>query len=253
MIAVIIQARMGSSRLPGKVLEDLGGAPLLQYVIERASMARRPDVVVVATTQNQTDDRIGAFCLELGTIVFRGSEHDVLDRYYRAAEAIDANVIVRVTADCPFIDPDVLDRVVDAYLEGAYDYSSNAIQRTYPDGLDVEVLSFEALDHAWREAKLTSEREHVTPFIWKNPDLFRICHVTLDRDLSSLRWTVDEPLDLEFVRQVYDRLGNLAGTFRMKDVLELLNEEPELQHINAGIELNEGYRRSVENDRKIVG
>jgi spore coat polysaccharide biosynthesis protein SpsF len=157
--------------------------------------------------------------------------------------------VVRITADCPLLDPTVVDRVVLDYLDNDCDYASNTIERTYPDGLDTEVFSFAALERAWHQAKLLSEREHVTPYIWKHPDLFKLRQVTQPQDLSALRWTVDEPEDMEFARRVYDALYKPGRVFHMPEILRLLQQHPELQALNAGFELNEGYNKSVAQDR----
>lgn len=249
MVVVIIQARMGSTRLPGKVLKDIVGKPLLSHVVERVLAIQRVDQVIVATTTKEQDNSIVTLCTQLGVSCFRGSEEDVLDRYYQAAKWIGADVIVRITADCPLIDPVVSEKVVDAYLRGGCDYASNSLKRTYPDGLDTEVFSFEALEKAWREAKLPSEREHVTPYIWKNGNLFRLRNVMQKVNLSHLRWCVDEFEDLEFVRKVYERLYKPGRIFLMNDILKLLEQEPSLMDINAHIKCNEGYQKSLQKDK----
>ena len=249
MITAIIQARMGSTRLPGKTLMDISGHPMLWHVVNRARQIEALDEIVVATSDNASDDSIVAFCKQERIPCFRGDEDDVLDRYYQAAKWIGADVIVRITPDCPLIDPDVVDDVVKCYVDGDYDYVSNTDPPTFPDGLDTEVFSFEALERAWREAKLQSEREHVTPYIRKHPELFRIGNVTYGEDLSSMRWTVDEPQDLEFVRAVYDHLESMSSG--MADVLDVLKKHPELMEINAGIGRNEGYQKSVREDRSM--
>ena len=250
-IVAIIQARMTSSRLPGKVMADLAGRPLLDHVVKRAQRAHRLDLVTVATSDRPTDDVVACFCVERNIPYFRGSEEDVLDRYYQAARSFSAEVIVRLTADCPLLDPKVIDRVVRFFQAGDYDYVSIGIERTYPEGLDTEVLRWSALERAWREACLKSEREHVTPYLWKQPALFRLGNVKHKQDLSCLRWTVDRPQDLEFVRRVYDYLGP-DPTFGMEEVLALLRRHPELQTINAGIESNEGYTKSLREDAIII-
>jgi spore coat polysaccharide biosynthesis protein SpsF len=245
-VVAIIQARMSSSRLPGKVLADVCGKPMLWYVVTRAQQAARLDLVVVATSNEPSDDAIEKFC-ELNRIAcFRGSKDDVLDRYYRAANRFRADVIVRLTADCPLLDAAVVDKVVQTFLTGGYDYvSSNA---TYPDGLDTEVFSRRALARAWQEARLPSEREHVTPYINKHSTRFRLGSVTYHEDLSSMRWTVDEPEDLELVRRIYDYLAGKAS-FGMNDVLGLFRDHPELKMINVGFKRNEGYAESVKEDK----
>lgn len=246
----IIQARMASTRLPNKVLADLGGKPMLAQVVARVRRAATIDEVVVATSVGPQDDAVEGFCRREGIGCFRGSEDDVLDRYYQAAHAFDAAVVVRITADCPLHDPRVIDSVVSAFVPGETDYVSNSIERTFPDGLDTEVFSVAALERAWREATWSSEREHVTSYIWKHPDLFRIRQVTQSVDRSSMRWTVDEPRDLELVREVYRRLGDRE--FGQADVVRLLEDETLLATVNAGIVSNEGYLISLQKDR-IVG
>jgi len=248
-IVAIIQARMGSTRLPGKVMAEIAGKPMLWHVVYRVRQAQQVDEVVVATTDKTVDQAIIDFATAEGILVFRGSEEDVLDRYYQAAKWIDADVVVRITADCPLIDSQIIDRVIAHYLNGNFDYVSNTHPPTYPDGMDVEVFSFNALKKAWKEAGWLSEREHVTPYIWKNPDKFKLFNVENDEDLSGLRWSVDHLEDLEFVRAVYKHLGR--ESFGMIEVLNLLKKYPELVNINAGIERNEGYQKSLREDRLI--
>ncbi len=249
MIAAIVQARMGSRRLPGKTLADIAGRPMLKRLVERARRIDGVDAVIIATTDQSADDAIVAFAESAGLPVHRGSESDVLDRVHGAAARFDATVIVRVTPDCPLLDPAVAGRVLARFREsgGGLDYVSNTQPPTFPDGQDTEVFSFSALDTAWREARLASEREHVTPFIWKQPRRFRLANVRHDEDLSVLRWTVDEPADLEFVRAVYRRLG-AEQPFGMDDVLALLEREPALLDLNRSFTRNEGYAKSLRAD-----
>jgi len=248
---VVVQARFGSSRLPGKVLADLAGKPLLARVLERAQRIAGIAGVVLATTDVEADAAVAALGRACGVEVFRGNENDVLDRYYQAARATGADPIVRVTADCPLLDPAVSAEVVGAYRTGAWDYVSNFADRRYPDGLDTEVFSFAALERAWREAALASEREHVTPYIWKHPERFRLGGVAGAQDLSSLRWTVDQPADLDFVRAVFVALYREGEPFGMANVLDLLRRRPELRTINAGFITNEGYTRSLAKDAAV--
>lgn len=245
----IIQARMTSTRLPGKILADLAGRPLLYHVVARARQSMTLDLVAVATTDRVTDDVTAQYCNQLAIPYFRGSEDDVLDRYYQAAKLFKADVIVRLTADCPLIDPNVIDRTVQLFKSGDYDYVSNTLERTYPDGLDVEVFSKAVLERTWREASWKSECEHVTPYM-RNPILFRLGCLKHDSNHSGLRWTVDHPRDLEFVRRVYDYLCP-APSFGLIDILALLREHPELSEINTGIETDEGYHRSLSEDVRI--
>jgi len=245
-VVAIIQARMGSSRLPGKVLAEVCGKPILHYVISRARQARTLNLVVVATSDDSTDDVIEEFCEINRVQYFRGSQSDVLDRHYHAAKHFHADAIVRLTADCPLLDPIVIDEVVRTFVSGKFDYVSSA--ENYPDGLDTEIFSWKALKKTWQEARLLSEREHVTSYIIKNPRRFRLGSVINDQDLSHMRWTVDEPEDLELVRRVYQALVH-KPIFGMHDILALFQQNPSLFTINAGFSRNEGYQRSLREDK----
>lgn len=231
-IVAIIQARIGSTRLPGKVLDDLAGEPMLARVVNRICRARRIDFAVVATTDKPADDVIFRVCTERGWQCFRGNEDDVLDRYYRAALAYKADIVVRFTADCPLIDPEIIDAVVNEFLSHRpnVEYVSNTVERTFPRGLDAEVMSFDALKKAWQEDKAPASREHVTPYIWRRPEWFRIRNVANDIDYSYMRWTVDTIEDLTFVREIYKYFQN--DSFSWKEVLHLLEIHPELLEIN---------------------
>lgn len=240
----IIQARMTSSRLPGKILADIAGSAMLLHVVRRARRCTALDLVAVATTVNATDDDVVRLCGANAIPCCRGSEEDVLDRYYQAARALSADVVVRITADCPLLDPEVVDKVVAAFQASNCDYASNVLEPTYPDGLDTEVMSWATLERAWRDAKLKSEREHVTLYIRNHPELFRLVNVKHEEDLSRLRWTVDESRDLDLVRTVFARLGTDA--FGMKETMALLRHDPALRELNAGIERNEGLTKSLQ-------
>jgi len=251
MIAAIVQARMGSTRLPEKTLADVGGRPMLARLVDRARRIPGVERVIVATTEKPNDEAILRFAVDHDLPAYAGSEDDVLDRFYQAARRYDVSVVVRVTPDCPLLDPTVSGLVLTRFLDGggAVDYASNTQPPTFPDGLDTEVFSLDALARAWRAATQPSEREHVTSYIWTRPQLFRLVNVRRDPDLSALRWTVDEPADLEFVRRVYGRLGAAAETAGMDDVLEVLRRHPEIEAINRGPGRNEGYAKSVRADR----
>ena len=222
----IIQARMGSTRLPGKVLAHISGKPMLWHVVQRTRQAKALDGVMVATSVEPKDDNVAEFCDNSAFDCFRGSEEDVLDRYFQAAKQFPGSIIVRITADCPLVDSDVIDKVVGTFRDGSYDYVSNIFPRTYPDGLDVEVFSLGALERAWLEARDPYDREHVTPYVRKNPRLFRIGNVLHGVDLSGMHWSVDHPEDLQFVRAVYDRMK--VAAFGLGELLDLLKEYPEL-------------------------
>lgn len=234
-VVAIIQARMGSTRLPGKVMTDLGGEPVLARVVARARKARLLDEVVVATTGLEADNVIVDFCAARGWPCFRGSEEDVLDRYFRAATAFGADIVVRITSDCPLIEPEVIDLVVQRFLDGgSVDYASNTLPpRTFPRGLDVEVMAFAALATAWREDDNPAWREHVTPYIYRHPEKFRLLSVTNEEDYSHMRWTVDTAEDLAFVRKIYEHFG--AQDFAWRDVLRLLEDHPEWLEINRHV------------------
>lgn len=247
-VVAIIQARMGSTRLPGKTLMDLGGKTVLDHVLDRLAFVPELDAIVLATTTNSEDDVIEAHCKQRGTTVFRGHPTDVLDRYHAAAHAQDAEVVVRITADCPLLDPTVISSVVDAACLPDTDYASNVHPQTYPDGLDAEALSSKALDAAWNEARLPSEREHVTPFVWKHPERFRLHSVTHQEDLSHHRWTLDDADDLAFLRAIVARLP--VNDTSMAAVRGVLEKEPGLVRTNDNVPRNEGYQKSLQEDKE---
>ena len=254
-VTIIIQARMGSTRLPGKVMSEISGEPMLWHLIDRVKKCRNIDQIVVATTTNKEDRVVKELAEKSGVKVYCGSESDVLDRYYQTAMLHGADVIVRITADCPLIDPYLIDRMVKYFEDNRdkLDYVGMGEPNPYPDGLDTEVFSFKILEKTWKEAKLKSEREHVTPYIWKNTDLFRIGSIPLDKDLSMLRWTVDEEKDLRFVREVYKHLYKEGSLFATEEILELLLRMPELLDINRGIRRKWGYEKSLREDSIIKG
>ena len=249
MILAILQARTSSSRLPGKVLRPILGKPMLAHQIERVRRARMVDHLIVATSIDSSDDSLAQLCEEIGVPCFRGSLDNVLDRFYQAAKEHQPETVVRLTGDCPLADPEVIDHVIRFYLDGNFDYAGNCLEATYPDGLDAEVFSFAALERAWNEAELPSQKEHVTLYVNRQPDKFRIGHVKREPDLSALRWTVDEPRDLEFVTEVYRALYPANPKFTTDDILDLLRQRPELMEINSDITRNEGLAKSLELDQ----
>jgi spore coat polysaccharide biosynthesis protein SpsF len=230
---VILQARASSRRLPGKVLEPILGEPMLLRQLERVRRARRVHGVVVATSVDPADDCLEALCRQAGVDCFRGDLHDVLDRFYQAAVEHAAQTIVRLTGDCPLADPELIDAAIECFRAGPCDYASNTIERTFPKGLDVEVFSFSWLLAAWRDAELEYEREHVTAYVHHGADRFARRSLRCEDDFSHLRWTVDEPADLQFARQVYGALYPRNADFGWTDVLDLLESRPELAGINA--------------------
>jgi spore coat polysaccharide biosynthesis protein SpsF len=237
-VVAIVQARMGSTRLPGKVLKDLEGETMLARVAQRLSRSRLINEVLIATTDRSADDAIVEECRRCSVKVFRGDEDDVLDRYFRAAQLTGADVVVRITSDCPLIDPGVTDKTIAAFLnpqgQAMPDYASNVVVRTYPRGLETEVMTTQALERCWRAANQPYERTHVTPYIYEHPGEFRILSVTGETDFSRHRWTVDTPEDLEFVRAIYARFKG-RDDFRAPDILALLEREPGLLELNRSI------------------
>ena len=253
-VATIIQGRMSSSRLPGKILEDIAGQPMLQRVFIRTSRAASVSQTLFATTTDPADDPVVEYCGFSGIPCTRGSQFDVLDRVFQAARHLKADVIVRITADCPVIDPALIDEVIHTLLDGEYDFVCNRLpppwKRSYPIGLDVEACTFESLKQAWKDAGEPQHREHVMPYLYEGVELMRqgrtretgtssrgykvamLHHTT---DFGDYRWTVDTRQDLEFIRQVYERFEG-RDDFSWKDVLDLVHNEPQLMQINAGVQ-----------------
>ena len=219
--------------------------------LERVQRSRLIDQLVVATSDDSSDDPLAAHCNDLQISCYRGSLNDVLDRYYQAAALINPDHVVRLTGDCPLADPTVIDMVIQEHLASGADYTANCVQSSFPDGLDVEICKFSVLKQAWEEAKLVSQREHVTLFINQQPDRFKLHHVLAEKDLSHLRWTVDNPEDFELVSRIYADLYNQNTHFTTEDVLTLMSKEPELININQHLERNEGLQKSLQNDQII--
>jgi spore coat polysaccharide biosynthesis protein SpsF len=251
MITAIVQARMTSSRLPGKVLMPILGKPMLGRQIDRIKHSRLIEKIVVATSDHNSDDPIHDFAVSGGIECFRGDLDDVLARYYFAAKSAKATSVVRLTGDCPLADPKVIDSLVKLYSDGDYDYVSNTLTPTFPDGLDAEVFSREALETAFHSAQLPSEREHVTPYI-KNSAGNTVLNVTHETNLSSLRWTVDEPEDFDLVSRIFSELYPLKPDFEMADVLDVLEKHPEWSLLNDAFRRDEGYLRSLEEDARLL-
>jgi spore coat polysaccharide biosynthesis protein SpsF len=237
-VVVIIQGRMSSSRLPGKVLKEIGGRPMLSWVVERARRAKLVDAVAVATTTDPSDDALAEYCQAQGYACLRGSLFDVLDRYYQAARTLQADVVVRLTADCPLIDPDVVDLTVNEFFKAGADFAANRLpppwHRTFPIGLDTEVCSFAALERAWKEASEKFEREHVMPYLYDQEDRFKVKVVDHDPDYGHLRWTVDTAQDLEMVRKL-TAFFNGRDDFSWLEALQVFQQHPELAEINAEV------------------
>lgn len=246
-ITVIIQVRVGSQRLPKKVLKKILGKPMILYVLKRVKRIKNIEQIMIATTIQKEDDIIVKIAKENGIAVFRGSEIDVLDRYYNCAKKFNADPIIRITSDCPLIDPFLVDDILEFYMKHNFDYVSNTIVPTYPDGLDIEIFSFKTLENAAINAKMRSEREHVSPYIKNHPEKFKLFNYKNENDLSNYRWTVDEEEDLLFVRKIYSKMKPDV-VFKYQKILELLSSFPDLLKINQGFKRNEGYKKSLEND-----
>lgn len=231
-------------------MKPILGVPMLVHQLRRVAQSKRIEKLIVATSTDSSDDAIEQVCLAEGIDCYRGSLHDVLDRFYQAAQTWNPEHIVRITGDCPVIDPEVIDDVITFYLYGDYDYASNAVEPTFPDGLDIEIFRFSVLEGAWKEATLLSQREHVTPFIYQQPDRYRIGNYKNTEDLSHLRWTVDEPEDFDLISKIYEGLYPVKPNFRMADILKLLQQKPEWLSINKQFERNEGFIKSLHEDRQ---
>ena len=242
-VNAIIQARCGSTRFPNKVFALIDGQPLLYHVVNRLTYAKTLDDIVVATTVNAQDDAIEQWCREHQIHCFRGSEEDVLNRYFSASEAFPSDYVVRITADDPFKEPAVIDAVVNKLVNGGYDHVTNNLPPSFPEGLDCEAFTKAALDRSEREAETAFEREHVTQYIYHHPEIFRIGNVSNGVDLSSLRWTIDKDADLEMVRAVYaHRDKSRSGILLMDEILAILEAYPEIARMNAAVERSAMYQ-----------
>ncbi|MBK9446917.1 MAG: glycosyltransferase family protein [Betaproteobacteria bacterium] len=251
-VLAILQARVSSSRLPGKALLPILGRPMLALQIERLVRCRKIDRLVVATSNHSSDDPLAALCADLGVLVYRGDLDDVLSRFAAAARPHAPDIVVRLTGDCPLADPLLIDEVIEHFLTGSFDYLSNCAPASYPDGLDVEVFSYRALLEAATEAELPSHREHVTPLRPQAARALCVGNHVADGDWSHMRWTVDEPEDFEFVQKVYERLYPQKPEFGSADILALLEADPLLGRVNARFERNEGARKSLQADAEYL-
>jgi spore coat polysaccharide biosynthesis protein SpsF len=252
MIIAILQARYSSSRLPGKVLAPILGKPMLAHQIDRVKKSQKIDRVIVATSNLAMDDPIANLCREMDIECFRGSLDDVLDRFYQAVVTHQPDLVVRLTGDCPLCDVRTIDRAIEFQIEGNYDYASNTIEPTFPDGLDVEVCRFTVLAEAHQQAVLPSHREHVTQFIHQQPDRYKLGNYRGQVDLSHLRWTVDERLDLELVTKIYESLYPTNPDFSTLDILTWLKQNPVWENYNTRYERNEGLLKSLAADREFL-
>ena len=240
---------MGSTRLPGKVMLNIDEKnPIIYYVIKQISESRLCDQIVIATTTLPEDDKIVKFAKNMSIPCFRGSAEDVLDRYYQCAKTFSFSTIIRITSDNPLIDPKLVDDAILFYKSNSYDYVTNCKPRTFPQGTEVEIFSFNALEKIWKNARKLSEREHVTPYFYNNSDQFKMFNIKNNENISHLRWTVDREKDLELVKKIILKIKK--SPILMKDILELFQKEPELIDINKSYVLDEGYLKSLEMDKK---
>lgn len=236
-IVTVIQARMSSTRLPGKIMLPILGKPLLLRMIERVQEAKLIGKLVIATSTNTEDDEVELLCSNNNLYSFRGHLTDLLDRHYNVAKSFSADAVVKIPSDCPLIDPKIIDKVIQYYIDNDdLDFVSNLHPATYPDGNDVEIMSFQSLECAWKDAVKPYQREHTTPFIWENNESFKIGNVVWETGLdysTSHRWTIDFPEDYEFIRKVYEDLFPIHNNFSLNDILSLLKSFPEISKINS--------------------
>jgi spore coat polysaccharide biosynthesis protein SpsF len=250
-IGCIIQARMGSTRLPGKVLMDVTKEkPVLYYVINQLKHCKSIEKIIVATTTLQEDDKIVQFCMDNKVSCFRGDSKNVLERHYRCAEKFSLSKIIRMPSDKPLLDPEVVDQTVEIFNSNSYDYVTNFLPSTFPGGTEVEVLSFDSLKKSWENAALPSEKEHVTSYIYNNRNDFRIFNVVNSEDLSNFRWAVDRIEDLRLVREIVSKIHK--NPILIKDILELFKNEPNLVEINKQVDGNEGNTKSEKEDKEFL-
>ena len=231
-IGCIVQTRMGSTRLPGKVLREVSkGRPVLHYVINQLKYCKSFEKLIIATSTLPEDDKIVEFCIDNSVNYFRGDSKNVLERHYKCAEKFSLSTIIRMPSDKPLLDPEVVDKVVNTFNTNSYDYVANFLPPTFPSGTEVEIFSFDSLKKAWEKAMLSSEKEHVTEYIYNHRDDFRIFNVVNSENLSNFRWAVDRIEDLRLVRKIVSRIPK--SPILIKDILELFKNEPSLIEINT--------------------
>ena len=255
----IIQARMSSSRLPKKVLKKIGKKPMLYYVIKQTLASKSIDEVIIVTTKERIDNEIVNYCKQNKIKVFRGSKLNLLDRYFQCAKKYQCDPIIRITSDCPLIDPDVIDKIIKKFNKNSFDYVANNLEKfngkwdnsmcNFPQGMTVEVSSFKSLEKAWKKAKKPSEKEHVFPYIQFNPKLFKVSNVKMKKNLSNIRCTVDRKEDLKFVKIIFEKLKE-KEIIKIKDILKIIEKNPNLISINNKIPFDEGYQKSLLIDKK---
>jgi len=250
-VVIVVQARMSSTRFPGKILKPILGKSLLSRMIERLQMISHKATIVIATSDSDQDNVIEAEAQAIGVPCFRGSLNNCLDRHYQAGKQFDADVVIKIPSDCPLIDPRIIDKILDYYFdhEGEYDFVNNLHPATWPDGNDVEIMTMACIEKAWKEATRPLEIEHTTPYIWENPDKFRIANITWDTGLDysmSHRFTIDYPEDYEFINRVYEELYPQKLDFSCDDILKLLETKPGIYQINSGYAGVNWYRNHLD-------
>lgn len=248
---IICQARYASTRLPGKVLLTIRNKPLLWYLLKRLELVKTPNQIIIATSTSDSNKPLLDYLRELKINYYAGDEIDVLDRFYQTAKHYKGEIIVRITADCPLMDSTLIDRGLEIFLNDNFDYLSNVHPPTFPDGYDIEIFTFKALETSWKNAKLNSEREHVTPFIYNNPKIFSIENFQNNKDLSNIRLTVDTKKDFRLISKIIENFHDRWTKFDLKDVITFINQNPHLLKINAQYERNEGYFKSLKEDKLI--
>jgi spore coat polysaccharide biosynthesis protein SpsF (cytidylyltransferase family) len=255
MIAAIVQARLGSSRFPNKVIKPILGQPMICHILNRLSNSKMLEKIIVAIPDSDKNSVLEQILKQNDALYFFGNEQDVLDRYYKCAKFFNVDIIVRITADDPFKDSSIIDKAIDIFIEKSsdIDYVANcsydgSIRATYPEGLDVEVFSFSCLDKIWKSANKKSEREHVTPFLFNNKSKFKIAGFENNEDLSNYRWTVDYEIDYLFAKEVYSNLFHKNNNFLMNDIIKLLNQKKSLSKMNNNIVRHEGYKQSLKEE-----
>jgi len=249
MIGCILQARMSSTRFPGKIMMTVKNRPIIDYVITQLQYSKNIEQIVIATTNNQIDDILIEYAKKKLIPIFRGSEEDVLDRYYNCAKKFNFSSIVRITSDNPLVDPEIIDNAIEKFKSGDFDFISTEHPPTLPQGYAVEVFSFEALKNSWKNAKKKSEREHVSPYMYNNPQLFKLHNIEFKNDLNHIRCTLDRKNDFVFLEKII--LEQKEQPILLKDVLDFVKKNPKLIEINNSYPKNEGYLNSVQNDGKI--
>ena len=249
-IILVIQARTGSTRFPHKVLKLIQNKPMIWHVINRVKKIPKIDNIILATTKKKSDLILTKIAKKSDIDYFQGETNNVLSRYFQCAKYFDADIIIRITSDCPLIDPKLIENMLNYYLKHNYDYLSNTLKPTYPDGLDVEIFSFNALEKAFSLAQWKSEIEHVTPYIKKNPKIFKLYNFENSKNLSNMRMTVDEPPDLKLVRSIYQKLKP-KKIFSLNEILKIISDNPKILSSNENFKRDSGYEKSVKNDQKI--